>query len=136
MQLAPSADVTSSVARDGLSSAVLQLLARHLSSVEKLEILLLLRRSRIAWSGPSVATELRIDPTSAATRLVELEAEGFARATDDGHTYSARGELDRDVEQLARDYAERRVSVITAIFSAPRDELRAFADAFRVRGKS
>jgi hypothetical protein len=123
------------VTHDGLSPAALRLIARHISSVEKLEVLLLLRRTRTTWSGSAVATELRIDAGSAGNRLRELEAEGFVRPSDEGHIYDARGEVDRDVEQLAREYAERRVAVITAIFSAPRDELRAFADAFRVRGK-
>jgi len=41
--------------------------------------------------------------------------------------------LDATVVQLARDYAERRVTVITMIFSKPVDKLRTFADAFRFR---
>jgi hypothetical protein len=41
--------------------------------------------------------------------------------------------LDAAVAQLAKDYAERRVSVITLIFSKPVDKLRTFADAFRLR---
>ena len=42
-------------------------------------------------------------------------------------------ELDQAVVRLAKDYAERRVTVITLIFSKPVDKLRTFADAFRLR---
>jgi hypothetical protein len=126
---------TSFVAEGGLSNEVLRMIARHIRSVEKLEVLLLLRRSRQPWTGATVARELRIDPGSAANRLNELLAEGFVRADSEGCVYDARGELDRDVDALARTYAERRVAVITAIFSQPNETLRSFADAFRIKGK-
>lgn len=115
---------------------MLRLLSRHFRSVEKLEIALLLRRTRSGWNGPSVAHELRIDARSAADRLEELSGDGFLRRDDDAYVYDAPADVDRDVEQLARCYAERRVSVITAMFSQPTDHLRMFAEAFRLKGKS
>jgi hypothetical protein len=45
----------------------------------------------------------------------------------------ATAEQERVVEDLARCYNERRVSVITLIYSKPRDHIRSFANAFRIR---
>jgi hypothetical protein len=116
---------------------VLRLIARHVRSVEKLEILLQLKRAPQLWTPLMMARELRIDATSASHRLQELADEGFARREDDAYVYGAEGEVDRNVEQLARVYAERRVAVITAIFSQPNDQLQSFADAFRfTKGRS
>jgi hypothetical protein len=58
-------------------------------------------------------------------------------STDDPRTFhyapASGSPLDAAVAQLARDYAERRVTIITLIFSKPVDKLRSFADAFRLR---
>jgi hypothetical protein len=64
-----------------------------------------------------VARELRIDAHSAARRLAEPTG---------GH--------DVEVDAVGRAYSERRVSVITFIFSRPTDRLRSFSDAFRIKG--
>ena len=37
------------------------------------------------------------------------------------------------VQQLATDYADRRVSVIELIYAKPPDPIQSFADAFRLR---
>lgn len=118
----------------GLPPEVERFIARHIRSVEMLEIVLLVRRERRAWTGEQVARELRIDPNSAAMRLEELAAGGLLRKDGGEFTYVATGEPDRDLDALARAYAERRVAVITWIVSQPTDRLRSFADAFRFRG--
>jgi hypothetical protein len=41
--------------------------------------------------------------------------------------------LDGTVRRLAVAYAERRVSVVGIIAAKPMDNVRAFADAFRIR---
>lgn len=117
----------------GLPLEVERFVARFIRSVEMLEILLLIRRERRAWSAELVARELRIDARSAATRLASLVGAGLARAEGSEFTYEANAAAERDVDALARAYAERRVSVITFIVSQPTDGLRSFADAFRLR---
>jgi hypothetical protein len=124
----------------GLSPETQRFIERCIHSVEQLEVLLLLRREPTrVWNGDAVARELRIDPASATTRLDDLARQGLAAAAADhqqGFSFSASTpELSRAVDAIARDYAERRVSVISAIFSRPTDALQSFADAFRIRGK-
>jgi len=106
--------------------------------VVQLELLLLLQASAgRAWTAAAVAQQLRIDPSWTAGQLSELVARGLAApATDapDAFRYAPTPPgLDGTIVQLAKDYAERRVTVITLIFSKPVDKLRTFADAFRLR---
>jgi len=122
----------------GLSQDVRALIVERIDSVVQLEVLLLLQAAPDrAWSAADVAQQLRIDPSWASGQLAELAARGLlAPSSDvpDSYRYApAAPELDRAVAQLVRDYAERRVTVITMIFSKPMDKLRSFADAFRLR---
>ncbi|HVG59747.1 MAG TPA: hypothetical protein VNA24_14415 [Hyalangium sp.] len=110
----------------------------HIDSIEKLEVLLLLRnRTEREWTASEAALELRITEASAATRLVDLASSGLLvgnRAAPTGYRYSpAHSEDVRAISELATAYAERRVSVITFIFSKPQERVRGFADAFLIR---
>jgi hypothetical protein len=122
------------VPESSLPPEVERFIARFIDSIEQLEILLLLRRRREAWTDAGVARELRIDVHSAARRLGELAAHQLVTVHDKSYSYTLAGELDRDVDALARCYAERRVSVITFVFSQPTDRLKSFANAFRIKG--
>jgi hypothetical protein len=122
----------------GISQDVRALIVERIDSVVQLELLLLLQASAgRAWTAAEVAQQLRIDPAWTAGQLDELVARGLAApATDAPAAFRyapAPPELDGTVVQLAKDYAERRVTIITLIFSKPVDKLRTFADAFRLR---
>ena len=124
----------------GISPEVRALIVDRIDSVVQLELLLLLQANAgRAWTAAEVAQQLRIDPSWAAGQLTELASRGLAAPADapnasDAFRYApAPPALDAMVVQLARDYNERRVTVITLIFSKPVDKLRTFADAFRFR---
>lgn len=117
---------------------VRDLLTRCISSVEALEVLLLLQRTAERWWTPdAVAAELRTSRASAARRLEEFGKAGFldVRLGEDvNYRYAPSSEgTARAVSLLADTYRERRVSVINLIFSKPLDHVRDFADAFRLR---
>jgi hypothetical protein len=117
----------------GLPPRVQRFLTTHIDSIEKLEVLLLLRaRTERAWTAPSVALELRITEASAARRLAELKTGGLLLQDGVAEYRFSPGSSD-DVQasaELASVYAQRRVSVISFIFSRPMDRVRGFADAF------
>lgn len=117
----------------GLTSRVQRFLTTHLDSIEKLEVLLLLRaRTDRAWTASAVALELRITEASAARRLAELKTGGLLLQDGEASFRFSPGRSD-DVQataELATAYAARRVSVISFIFSRPMDRVRGFADAF------
>jgi predicted transcriptional regulator len=111
----------------------------HIDSIEKLEVLLLLRnRTEREWTASEVALELRITEASAAARLADLASSGLlvnsAREAPAGYRYSpAHSDDVRSISELAMTYSERRVSVITFIFTKPQERVRGFADAFLLR---
>jgi len=112
----------------------------HIDSIEKLEVLLLLRnRAERPWTASEVALELRITEASSATRLEELASSGLLVCTREeptGYRFSpAHSDDVRAISELAAAYSERRVSVITFIFSKPQERVRGFADAFLLRKK-
>ncbi|RKH57829.1 hypothetical protein [Corallococcus aberystwythensis] len=119
----------------GLSSRVQRFITTHIDSIEKLEVLLLLRaRTDQAWTASAVALELRITEASAARRLAELKTGGLLLQDGvgaDAYRFSPeRSDDAQSATELATTYAARRVSVISFIFSRPMDRVRGFADAF------
>src|SRR5688500_2281938 len=119
-----------------ISQEVRTLILERIDSVVQLEVLLLLYGSpERVRTAPQIAQELRIDAAWALAQLGELVVRGLARNDGSEAFRYAPGtpELDRAVAQLCRDYTERRVRLITLIFSQPVDKLRSFADAFRLR---
>jgi predicted ArsR family transcriptional regulator len=121
-----------------LPPRVQRLITAHIDSIEKLEVLLLLRsRVEQPWSAEAVARELRISEASASRRLADLTARGLLEpdtASPPLYRFApARSDDEAAVAELAQAYAERRVSVISFIFSRPLDTVRGFADAFRFK---
>ena len=115
-----------------------QFLAEHISSVAQLEVLLLLRSDREReWTAAEVSTALYTTAEMVAEQLAELHRRGLLSAHDGPEPryryWPSTPERDARVTQLEAMYRERRVAVITAIYSQPIDKVRTFADAFRLR---
>ena len=112
-------------------------IAAHVESVMALEALLLVAADPgRRWNGAALAQQLRIDATWAAAQLRAFADHGLLASDAAGGEfwYEPRSpELSRTVSELARAYAERRVSVISLVFEKPVDQVRSFADAFRIR---
>lgn len=98
-------------------------------------MLLLLQRVARAQSATDVANELRIDVSSAQRRMENLADRGLADKDGAGFVYRANNPRDGQVRALADAYRERRVAVITLIFSKPQkqDPAKALAEAFKLK---
>ncbi|MBI3467767.1 MAG: hypothetical protein HY000_32565 [Planctomycetes bacterium] len=121
-----------------LPDDVKRFIVENVRSVAQLEMLLLLRANRnTLWTAESVSRALYTTPEMMAAQLAELQARGLLvsnEASDRQYRYEPKtAELDRTVGELEQIYKERRVSVISQIYSAPVDKVRTFADAFRLR---
>jgi hypothetical protein len=126
------------VSDEGIPQDVRAFIADHIDSVLQLELLLLLHKKRDQhFDAAEVVAELRIDPSWAAAQLDDFSARGILTCVDGPprqYRYAPKEpEMDSAIARLDQTYADRRVSVISLIFSKPTDKLRSFADAFRVR---
>lgn len=109
----------------------------RIHSVESLEILLLMfANAGLELSAAEVSRRLYTSVDSAATKLSELQAgKLLVLIGTEPPKYRFNGEAPEAalVGGLEKVYKERRVSVISLIYSKPSDPLRAFSDAFRLR---
>jgi hypothetical protein len=118
-----------------ISDRVKALVARHIVSVEQLEVLLLLRANQGRdWTTIQVNDRIKSSVASVSERLADLESRGFLTHQGDSYRYDAGNPSEAAVAELATTYAESRFTVIELIFSKPNDNLRVFARAFRIRG--
>lgn len=116
---------------------VLRFIDRHVTSIDQLEILLLLRmRRERSWSADEVSRELRSNEQAARDRLNSLRSAGLVEQVagpEPKYRYAPESPglelLVARVDQCYRDY---RLRVIERVFTKP-DELQSFADAFRIR---
>lgn len=120
-----------------------QFLIYVVSSVEQLEILLLLRREpERAWSASEVSAELRGNAESAQLRLVSLLEHALVENVPNGgggmahfRYRPATPRLAALVDAVAQAYAERRYSVINTLYSGSTRKLTELADAFKFNKK-
>jgi hypothetical protein len=121
-----------------ITEDVRQFVAEHVDSLEQLEVLLLLQRHAVrAWSADDVSRELRSSYESSGRRLAALAAGGLLQESDGAYRYAPRSsELDAAARALERAYVVRRLAVTELIFSRPLAQVRAFADAFKMRERS
>lgn len=117
---------------------VQRFISTHIDSIEKLEVLLLMRaRADREWTARDVSQELRITESSATARLEDLTDRRLldkkGSSPDTYRFHPASTEDSQDISELQATYSTRRVSVISFIFSKPLDRVRGFADAFRIK---
>ena len=123
---------------DDAETELLSFLRTAVSSVCALELLILLRRSPGSeWRREDLVRELRSSDLAVAQALEHLSRSGLVIASHESgvryQQYSA--QLDAICERLEQQYAEKPVTVISAILETPNEKLRVFADAFRLLGK-
>lgn len=123
---------------DDIQPDVRSFIADHIHSVAQLELLLLLHGDPAkAWSAAEAALNLCTAADMTGGLLQELRSLGLLTSTDGSEVKFSfqpkTPQLGQVVSDLAQVYQERRVTVITMIYSQPVDKLRSFADAFRFR---
>lgn len=118
-----------------------QLAARHLESMEHVEVLLLVARNEPReWSVAELGNELRWEDRFAQKCLDDLVAARLlARTRDENRTTLYRyapNAADREtVHGLMRMYDTRPLMLGRLIYDRPPTVARSFADAFRIRPK-
>ena len=119
-------------------SEIEQFIAQHIESLAQLEALLLVRREpERSWSCDDLSRQLYVAPDVCLGIVADLERRGFLeRVSPQDEIFRYRpGDpaANRLIDQLADLYQQRRVAVITHIYSKPVKKVQTFADAFRFR---
>lgn len=119
---------------DAISEELRSFIAKHIHSLEQLEVLLLLREHADQnWDAQTISKALALQPESVTLRLADLHARGFLERSG-GETPAYRyGQPKAIIDELAQAYRAQRVTVTTLIFSKPLDNVRSFAAAFKFR---
>jgi hypothetical protein len=117
---------------------IAQFIDQQIESLAQLEALLLLRgEPERVWDATEIAKALYITPDMAGSLLADLARRGYAKVvppSDARYSYRAMdAHVDRLIDQLASVYQDRRVAVISMIYSKPLNKVQTFADAFRLR---
>jgi hypothetical protein len=111
--------------------------AQHIESLPQLETLLLMQHDpQRDWSCADLAQSLYISSDMCAGIVTDLERGGFVArvAGSDRYRFACtNADSERLLTQLGAFYRERRVAVITQIYSNPVRKVQTFADAFRLR---
>ncbi len=126
------------MATDDIPEEVKRFMTEYITSLFQLETLLLLYGKKdMEWSVEDTDRELHIGPQLARNQLADLQARGLLAVRENPdllYRYSpSSNQLDQAVSALAMAYKERRVRVISFIFSKPFTKVQIFADAFRIR---
>lgn len=98
-------------------------------------LLLLYNSPEQWWSSQSVYQKIQSSPQSVTRRLQQLKLAGLLDENQEScYQFRAKTpELAEDVSLLKTEYGDRRVKVIESIFSKSTEQMRRFADAFRIR---
>ncbi|MES2980885.1 MAG: hypothetical protein V4727_01115 [Verrucomicrobiota bacterium] len=122
---------------EDLPAPVRAFISEHLSSVEQLEILLLLvSDSSVEWTAQSVYKTVMSTMASVEQRLENFTAAGFLNKSSDPtpkYRVILRGEQERTVSDVCRLYRERPVKIIEAIYQKNRSAAQEFANAFKFK---
>jgi DNA-binding MarR family transcriptional regulator len=123
-----------------LSPALRKLLDTQVESFEKLELLMLLRRSPSGRRAGELAIALNIGSDEVRAIVAALSAAGLVARAADGAISLApqRPEGQAVLDELARVYEEDKIVLVKVIAETAMDRLRnlagrAFADAFVIR---
>jgi hypothetical protein len=117
---------------------VRQFIDQNIESLAQLEALLLLRKDpQRSWNAEEMAKALYVPVEMAQTLLAEFGRRQLTKIvppSDVQHSYNVvDAKLDELIGRVATEYQERRVGVISLIYSKPLNKVQTFADAFRLR---
>jgi hypothetical protein len=121
-----------------IPSDIKEFLFAHIDSVDQLEILRLVAADpQKEHSALSLAQELQIPLQTVEAHVNALGARGLLTMVNQQPLMCKHGplseELDRGVQELVKTYLERPVSLIKMVYERPKEQIKTFADAFRLK---
>lgn len=111
-------------------------MARHIATIEELEILLLLAKDEArAWSAESIYQIVKSSRKSVEQGLRKFAAAGLVSAGQDAYSIAPQADLPL-LREVSRFYRDMPVRVIAAIYERPKDPAQDFADAFKLKKRN
>lgn len=126
----------SGMAENEFPEEVRRFLKEHVSSIEQLEVLLLLRASsERSWSAREVYQRVLTNESSIQNSLEKLAQHGLlSRPNESQFQFADDAAAVRSVlDSLAALYKERPARIVRELYGASASEIDAFAQAFRIR---
>ena len=113
---------------------VLNFAASSIASIWALELLLLVRQDRRAWTSAELMRQLRGSDVVIAQGLHRLHSAGLIIEESGRYLYKPRSlEIDALANELETLYRLKPVAVVSAIANAPHRKLQILSDAFRLK---
>jgi hypothetical protein len=113
---------------------VLNFAASSIASIWALELLLLVRQDRRAWTSVELMRQLRGSNVVIAQGLQRLQSAGLITEDSGRYLYGpSSSEIDALANELDNLYRLKPVTVISAIANAPQRKLQILSDAFRLK---
>ena len=124
---------------DDIPEALVHFIEEHVTSLEQLEVLFLLRKTAPReWTAAEVSRELGSSVMSIEGRLALLSHMRFVapRTAERGPGFRyapTTEEAAALIDAVAKLYKERRLMVIDLIYGRPESDIRAFSEAFMIK---
>jgi len=123
-----------------LSNELSRFIKQYITSLEQLEILLLLyKQPDRSWTIEEVFKVIQTNLDSVAARLTGLVSSGLAVAETPDHPtfrfHPQTDEIAQRVAELQKAYSSSKYKIIETIFAPTRDQAQKFADSFKIRRK-
>lgn len=123
---------------DDFGAEIRQFIDQNIESIAQLEALILLRQdAQRRWGAEEIGKALYIPTEMAAILLADFGRRGFVQVVPQSNIqYSYHvvdDRLDKLISEVAAAYQDRRVALISLIYSKPLNKVQTFADAFRLR---
>ena len=113
---------------------VLNFAASSIASIWALELLLLVRQDRRAWTSAELMRQLRGSNVVIAQGLQRLQSAGLITEDSGRYLYQPSSpEIDALATELENLYRLKPVTVVSAIANAPQRKLQILSDAFRLK---
>jgi len=113
---------------------VLNFAASSIASIWALELLLLVRQDRRAWTSAELMRQLRGSDVVIAQGLQRLRSAGLITEDSGRFIYKpSSAEIEALATELENLYRLKPVAVVSAIANAPQRKLQILSDAFRLK---
>ncbi len=112
------------MAANPVSGNILRLLARHIHSVEQIDILSLVSSDQTKfWTSAEVCRVIQSSEPSVSNCLVNFCRAGFLRSEGEGlyRFAPATPILAKRIQELTKTYRERRAAIVEWIYKQPSD---------------